>query len=152
MGIRLSSPIVILIKFLHCRFKCRHKWRISWFGSCSLPSSVHCFDGWECVMKWRSWPRWKGLLGVISILCKGYISNDDRKVLVQRTCRRLQNNRTRSHSSSVSVRSPILRHLSALVSFMLSSYTKSSTNCQDYMSNRQTRAKDYVPLYFPPLY
>ena len=97
-----------------------------------LPSSIQCFNGWKGIMKQRLWARGKCLLCVISMLQDENISSNT-KFMVEHycTCRRLQNNRTRFHSSSVRVRSPILWRFSALVSRMLSSYTKSSTNWKE---------------------
>lgn len=132
MCVRFSCSRVILVKLLHRSLECRHKWFISWFCWRTLPSSIQCFNGWKGIMKRRSWARGKCLLCVVSMLQDENISSNT-KFMVEHycTCRRLQNNRTRFHSSSVRVRSPILRRFSALVSRMLSSYTKSSTNWKE---------------------
>ena len=78
-------------------------------------------------MKGRSCSCQKCLLCGVCMLRWGQSLQQVEQVEIN-TWRRLQNSLTRSHSSSVSIKLPSLRHFSAFVFFLLSSYTNSLRN------------------------
>lgn len=101
MHLRFSRSFIIFIKLLHHHFQRWHKRHISWFCWCVLPCSVQGLNGWKGIVKRWLCARGKSLLRVPSMLHSENISKKNTKLRVEHTCKRLQNNRMRSHSSSI---------------------------------------------------